>query len=258
MKAIPVLGIPHYNRPDLTIRCIESIDYPVTVLVLVFNRLDGQGDLARIMAAIESRREFVAHAECVFHPNAGVAGAWNEIIKLFPADWWMIVNNDIQFTAGDLGKLAEYVRQNAPDLNLWQRPRLFYGNHGASWFALTAGCVQAAGLFDENFYPAYDEDCDYARRCDLLGVQRANVPDVHAIHGEATDPKDTSKGSSTIMSDPEARAKNGRTHGSNNEYYQRKWGGLPGRETFTNPFNELDWPVWAWRFEPAMRAQNQW
>ena len=31
---IPVLGIPYFNRPDLLLRCLDSIDHPVGRVVL--------------------------------------------------------------------------------------------------------------------------------------------------------------------------------------------------------------------------------
>ena len=117
-----------------------------------------------------------------------------------------------------------------------------YGNHGASWFGITAYGVDTVGLFDENIYPAYLEDCDWARRADLLGVRRCDVPDVHAIHGD-----ENLTGSCTVNENPELAARNSRTHGGNFDYYRRKWGGLNGTETFATPFNDPHWPVWAAR-----------
>jgi len=99
-------------------------------------------------------------------------------------------------------------------------PGIYYGNHGASWFALTADYVAQAGLFDENIYPAYLEDCDYARRCDLLWITRANVLGCLAVHGEPVQP-----GSCTVNATPELAQKNCRTHGGSHEYYRAKWGG---------------------------------
>ena len=92
---IPVLGIPYYNRKDLLLRCVASIDYPVETLVVVQN---GNEDL-EMGIGICLLNPHLAKTRLVHikHPNAGVAGAWNEIIKLFPARWWMLVNNDIEF-----------------------------------------------------------------------------------------------------------------------------------------------------------------
>jgi hypothetical protein len=182
------------------------------------------------------------------HPNAGVAGSWNEIIKLFPAPWWMLVNNDIAFAPGDLDRMAAFVASN-PDV------AACYGNHGASWWAVTRPGVHQVGLFDENFYPAYLEDCDWAYRADLVKAVRLNVPDCHAIHGDA---ERGETGSCTIMADPAVRAENHRTHGLNFTYYREKWGGNNGEEIYRTPFDQPGYPIQAWQFYPNMRANNTW
>lgn len=253
---IPVLGIPHYNRPDLTARCIASIDFPVAKLVLVFNQPSLPQEDFKLIATTITKCRHIEKFVFIFHPNAGVAGAWNEIVKLFPAPWWLITNNDIEFAPGDLARMATTVTErqasNRADVGM------FYGNHGASWFGLTAFGVGEVGLFDENIYPAYLEDCDWAYRADLLGVPRVTVDGLRARHGEVAADGTPITGSCTIMSDPEARANNGRTHGRNFEYYRAKWGGINEQEQFKTPFNDPHWPVWAWRFDPAFRRGNQW
>jgi GT2 family glycosyltransferase len=245
---IPVLGIPHFNRPDLTLRLLHSIDYPVKQVVLIDQSETPEN-------ALDEERFADAFGDEVWilrHPNAGVAGAWNEIIKLFPAKWWLIANNDIAFAPGDLAGMA--VALNHCVTTPTENPAcMVCGNHGASWFAITDECVARVGLFDENIYPAYLEDCDYRYRCKLLGVPWVTLPGTRSVHGT----EDLS-GSCTIYSDPAIREKNHRTHGRNFEYYRAKWGGNNGQETFKTPFNDPNWPVWAWKFDPAMRAEQQW
>lgn len=256
-QPIPVLGIPYYNRADLLRRCIASIDYPVANLVVVDNS-NGRpvpeqerhpqrpaSDALEVQIAY-SVPECVANIEVIRHPNAGVAGAWNEVIKFFPAPWWLISNNDIQFAPGDLEKMHLAVSRE-------QMAGIVYGNHGASWFAITQHGVNTVGLFDENIYPAYLEDCDWSYRADLLGVRRCDCPGVRAVHGDGV-----LTGSCTVNANPELAAKNSRTHGGNFNYYRRKWGGLNGTEVFKTPFNDPPWPVWAWRFETETRAAQQW
>jgi GT2 family glycosyltransferase len=184
------------------------------------------------------------------HPNAGVAGAWNEIIKLCPAPWWLISNDDIECAPGDLAKFAEYWEAQSW---LETAPAMFYGNHGASLFGITAAGVARAGLFDENIYPAYLEDCDMSCRMDRLGLRRANVPGIAARHGD-----DHLTGSCTVNGSPELATANARTHGGNFAYYRRKWGGNNGEEIYPTPFNDPHWPLAHWQFEPALRAAQQW
>jgi GT2 family glycosyltransferase len=270
---IPVLGIPHLNRADLLERGLKSIDYPVQTLVLVdnsngmsLNRVPGT--LGRMLGLVPVVVERVV---TIFQPNAGVAASWNQIVKQFPAPWWLISNDDIEFAPGDLGKLAAFVAAGGrrycadPDHCTYgdcptafcdrgtSAPGIIYGNHGASWFALTAHGADAVGLFDENIFPAYLEDCDWSYRADLLGVRRCDVPDVHARHGD-----DRMTGSCTVNAHMEIALENMRTHGGNFEYYRRKWGGLNGTEVYRTPFNAPHWPVWAWKFETGTRARQQW
>lgn len=256
---IPVLGIPHYNRIDLLERLLASIDYPVDTLVLVDN---GNGNRRQeLFDLLVKAPKCMGSLQLIQHANAGVAASWNEIIKLFPASWWLISNDDIQFAPGDLAQMSRFVgdEEQARFKKMWkaQHPGtalgMVYGNHGASWFGITAHGVDTVGLFDENIFPAYLEDCDWSHRADLLGVRRCDVPDVHAVHGD-----EKLTGSCTVNCDAELAEKNSRTHGGNFNYYKRKWGGLNGTETFKTPFNDPHWPVWAWKFETETRAAQQW
>ncbi len=251
-NSIPVLGIPHYNRADLTRRCLLSIDHWVDQVVLVNNSYDPALP-AVVMEFYQQPRCPTRSVFIVGHPNAGVAGAWNEIIKLFPADWWLIANNDIAFTPGDLAAFVEAAQpgEGPPP------PGMIYGNHGASCFAITRRCVDRVGLFDENIYPAYLEDCDYAYRLKLLQEPARTLEKVYLLHGETSDFRETQKGSNTIHSNTELNRRNGITHAANFEYYRAKWGGDNGREVFTHPFNDPQHPVWAWRFDVNQRRQQK-
>jgi hypothetical protein len=158
-------------------------------------------------------------------------------MKVTPqAPWWLIVNHDIQFGARDLELLDAIVDPGAAAL---------YFMLGMAAFAVTRHTINAVGYFDENIHPAYDEDVDFARRVDLLGLPRVEV----GFTG-------THVGSATIMADPSLRAQNGSTHASNDAYYARKWGGSKqGGETFTTPFDKGG-HVGDWRLDPErLRAQ---
>ena len=281
MNSIPVLGVPTYHRTDLLFRLLATLEHAgaaIEHLVIVNNHPKRNLLLTRPPAHTPVKRMTI-----IKHPNAGVAGAWNEIIKLFPAPWWLITNDDIAFQPGDLAKMALAVGASVVGARSTRAPELlgtgvepvptgeglgtgvepvptggtvpgvFYGNHGASFFGITAECVARVGLFDECIFPAYLEDCDYAYRCDLLGMPRTNVDGLQARHGDGE-----LTGSCTVNSDQVIQAENVRTHGLNFGYYEQKWGGINGQEKFKTPFNDPHWPVWAWRFEPALRSQQQW
>lgn len=242
---LPVLGIPFYNREDLLIRCLASIDAAVGHVVIVDNSPEQSVDYDVFNLR---QRGLVKRAwrgkTIIKHPNAGVAASWNEIIKLFPARWWLLANNDIEFASGDLDRMASAMVDGVDAA---------YGNHGASWWGVSGEGIRRVGLFDENFYPAYLEDCDWNYRADLTGANRINVEGCASIHGAGE-----MTGSCTIMSDPIARDDCHRTHAGNFEYYKGKWGGINGEEKFTRPYNVPEFPVACWWYLPHMRIEQQW
>jgi GT2 family glycosyltransferase len=174
--------------------------------------------------------------------NLGVAGSWNWLLGQ-PGAYHLIVGSDVEFSPGDLAKL-QHCFLDCTDYEI-------LCGLGYSLFILRPGVFARVGSFDENFYPAYLEDCDYNYRSWLSGVTSLNVPGIHAVHGEAP-----LWGSSTIYSNPGYLAQNSITHRRNLEYYRRKWGGDNGREVFTYPFNDVTWPVQKWVLDPAMRKAN--
>ena len=242
---IPILGIPTYNQPRLLRRCLLSIDHPVGRVVIVDN---GGPNPVTKDPAIADYRFPINGSLCISqHDNAGVAASWNEIIKLYPAAWWLLVNDDIEFAPGDLAKMDAFMTE-------YPRAACGYANHGASFWGVTASGIERVGLFDENIYPAYLEDCDWSYRADrLLGPHgRMNVPDCHATHGWPA-----MRGSCTVNATPQLQAAGSRGHSGNFNYYQRKWGGVNEHEVFRTPFNDPNWPLWAWKFEPETRARQR-
>ncbi len=245
-NVIPVLAIPQLNRKDLLLRCLKSIDHPVDRLVIVQNGNDNEMLTPLQWVSIRAERS-IGSVIIIKHPNAGCAGSWNEVIKLFPAAFWIFSANDIAFAAGDLEKMANAAIDHAHEFTH------LFGNHGHGFFCVTKRGVEKLGLYDENIHPAYLEDCDMMTRCRLAGEKFMDVPGIAAIHGDGR-----LTGSCTINSDPKFATANGRTHGGNFQYYVRKWGGVNEKETFTTPFNDPHWPLWSWKFEPETRARQQW
>jgi GT2 family glycosyltransferase len=240
---IPILAIPILNRGDFLLRCIRSIDYPVEKLLIVNN-----GNDAGVCAAIEQLEGEGDFELRTFKPgfNMGVAASWNWIMQNNPANYWLLVGNDIQFSPGDLRKIDKFVRAH-PEYVMCP------ANWGHSLFAIRQACIDGAGYFDENYFPAYSEDQDHCRRINLAGLKWADVPDVHALHGEPP-----LWGSSTVWSDPILNKKSAVTQKNNAEYYRRKWGGDPGQEIFTHPYNnpELTVKDWLWDAELARANEN--
>lgn len=202
---IPVLGIPYISRSDLMLRTITSINHPVDELVILDNSRDGscpQVDGARTIK---------------MHRNMGVSWAWNTIIRnTHEADYWVILNADVQLGSDDLARLAERMQDGA-DLCLVESMALF---------GISGACIEKVGWFDESFVPAYCEDNDYIYRCRLLG---ANVEWITAGWDHF--------GSATIKSSDAHREGNNRSYPMNVKLYREKWGGIMGEEVYTTPFD---------------------
>lgn len=200
---IPVLGVPVLNRGDLAERMLGSVDLAVEETLVILN-----GDVD------ETRSHLEGHQVTFIEPgfNLGVAASWNFVIRARPAaPWWLIVNADIEFGAGDLERLSDAMDKPGP------RVACLY-EFGA--FGINAETVDTVGWFDENFHPIYFEDNDYRRRCHLAGV-----PVVNLISRTRHD------NSATIASGYARH--NDRTFPRNGDYYAAKWGGPPGQETRT-------------------------
>jgi len=231
---LPVLIVPILNQPELLTAMLASIDHPIDRIIIIDN-----GDVVPgLWTPPLELPDGVAEGR-IIRPghNLGVAASWNLGMKVTPqAPWWLIANHDITFGAGDLARLEETVIPGAAAI---------YFMLGMASFAITRHTLAAVGYFDENIHPAYDEDLDYARRLDLLGLPRFEA----GFSG-------THVGSATIHSDPSLRAQNGTTHMANDLYYARKWGGQKqGGETFETPFDKGG-HVGDWRLDPE-RLRNQ-
>ncbi len=240
---IGTLGIPVLNRGDLLMRCVLSVDHPVEHLLIINNGND-EGVIRTAQQIMERQIENEACFENIRvekHRNLGCGPSWNYIMKNSPGPW-LLVGSDVKLLPGSLGLLDATLEKN-PDAGI------ICGN-GYNAFLMTESGLKTAGYLDENFYPAYFEDCDHFRRVALSGTKAVGVPGFQIIHGEAPN-----WGSSTVKSDANYNKKNGITYQSNQGYYVKKWGGLPGKETFKTPFNK-DVPMTWWELDPEMRKKN--
>lgn len=86
--------------------------------------------------------------------------------------------------------------------------------------------MEKLGYIDVNFYPAYFEDNDYVHRQGLEGtVESCNVSNARYFHFWSRTIHQGSGGSNNTFFD------------RNKEYYIKKWGGEPGHERFSIPFD---------------------
>jgi GT2 family glycosyltransferase len=189
--------------------------------------------------------EQIAHASDVtyyaYRYNRGVSRSWNDgILEAYAdgADVVIVANDDIRFSDGDLDRVVEKAAQCTDRyIVTCAGPHGRYGrvlpSHGYACFAINRIALARIGCFDENFFPAYCEDQDYARRAGLAGLAEENCSDTAVYHD----------GSSTIKHDPLLARQNARSQMLNMLYYSRKWGGEPGTERYERPFGDRSFGI---------------
>lgn len=180
--------------------------------------------------------------------NLGVAGSWNvgarEVMREGSEfDWLVILSASMEFGPALHTTFREEVARY-PDAVIVE-------SMGNSWhlIAIARDTLRAVGLFDENFYPAYEEAIDWGYRQKLLGLEVpwprvwCNAMSVGAaLHVKRE-----------LWDAPTC------PWGPLGDYYRAKWGGPKGEETFTRPFghaeNSLDW--WPPVDIPAIAARYE-
>lgn len=82
------------------------------------------------------------------------------------------------------------------------------------------------GYVDVNFYPAYYEDNDYSRRAKLAKLKMCRLQHSKYFHFW-----------SRTIHQGNMKSTNDKYFPMNKRFYIEKWGGEPGRETFSKPYN---------------------
>lgn len=162
-SSIPVIGTAIVNGVHWLKRLIESVDYPVDNFI-IFNN-NGRNQITKeLNELVNIPHKFIKNLHiCHLPANLGCSTAWNLIIKSFiMSPYWIIVNHDVAFTSGFLNKMVDL----ASDVGVG----IIHGEKGdcgfGAWdiFLIKDFVIQNYGLFDENLYPAYEEDMDYYMR----------------------------------------------------------------------------------------------
>ena len=217
------IGIPTINRADLLKQNLEDLStkfgHKLHKLVIVDN---GQQNIEKDIPA-----ELISNTIIYNEPeNLGVAASWNKIIKTCyyqesPVDHIIMLNDDIVF-GKDYNDVLKIVNEY---------PNYTFLNANYFWavFMISKDCVDDVGYFDENFFPAYFEDNDYARR---MSQQYGHI--------EARDRKIIDSLNPIVKRNSSSIQKNAglnSRYSINSKYYFKKWGGTPGHERFEKPFD---------------------
>lgn len=219
---IPVLICPVINRFDLLEKMLRSVGRAANLVVIVENSCSGYN----VPEDLEDLRIAYIRPPLV---SLGYGGSINAaVIQTSGAPWWAFTNNDVTFGPDDPAEIERL-------MNEADGPRMV--THGFCWGAFNRAVVNTVGLIDDwTLHPIYFDDNDFERRCRLGGVEW--IPYQGGIvHG------DEGVGSLTIRSSAQYAVANARTFPENQLRYVAKWGGLPGNEQFTTPWN-TGYPLW--------------
>ena len=224
-EPISTLIVPTLNGHKRLANMIDSIDFAVNNLLIIDNGAS-KGATWDLCHIYDNANVYKTHTISL-PSNLGVAASWNLGIKLTPfSEYWCIVNDDVTFEPGALEVLA--ASSGGGNLALPDSPQPF------SAFTIGEDVVDAVGLFDEIFYPAYFEDTDYKRRVQTHMGSEAFVYTRARINHH---------NSSTIGSDAALMAANHDTYRNNSDSFNCK--------TALNDFGTVGWQL-------GRRRENDW
>jgi len=100
------------------------------------------------------------------------------------------------------------------------------------------------GYIDVNFYPAYFEDNDYARRGVNAGIKSCTLMNSVYFHFW----------SRTIH---QGKGSSDKQFNNNSKFYKQKWGGDFGREAFSLPFNGHIYSLAGVKMQPSLKIDTR-
>lgn len=160
--------------------------------------------------------------------NIGAAGAYNVGARLIiekDIDWLITLSPSTRFGPQGGKDFVKYLEEQKDEA--WIVESLVpTGWHFIAW---NKKLFQRIGFWDENFYPVYGEDADISYRA-LLAIEEDKIP--NPWRNFPTDAWLTMQGYSARL----AGIDKPQIHIW--DYYQKKWGGLPGHEMYKRPFND--------------------
>ena len=278
-SAVPLFGVISYLRADMLRRLYEHLDFPISELVIVqygddadvlaANRdflsnctmsnvsfdghdhprwspdyLEGTAQQCERPVSTVSRVTFFGQSG-----NQGVSHGWNLMLRLgwrLGSAYMLVANADIYFHQGQLGRLHGFVRQQMQPNGQPSGVEGFYSCqvHGGgtmpfAMFIVTQALIRRIGLFDENIYPAYFEDTEYAWRMNLLKLSIVIAPDVEFVHGDESNAMTRIGGGQIYSAKQATEQMRWRHRAAMPMYVANKWG-------LTYQYNKWHW-INSWR-----------
>jgi hypothetical protein len=235
IKSIPVISTAVVTHCYWVQRLIASVDFPVDNLV-IFNNSTNSDLIEDLNNISKISHKFIKKITVCHMPgNVGLVTTWNLTIKSYISfPFWFFCNDDISFTPGFLAEMAKQAEDDTVGI--------VYGGPGdtgdGAWdiFIIRDWVIQSHGTFDENFFPGYGEDVDYAMRVHNKPIKRVCGIGKPYYHGLGMNYYES--GQQTRKSDPVLAEKLDWIKSVNNDYLTWKWGeNWRINEPIANPFN---------------------
>jgi len=221
-----LLATSAFSNPDLLEKCISS--WPSIGHRLVFIDKD-----TGLFAEQLNKYTDISYAASPEH--LGVSAAWNTILKIAfeintDMDAVIVVGSDTEMKEGFLEGFINEFEYNKLE---------FAVANEFSWncWCMTKYCYEKVGSFDANMF-IYFSDNDYHRRVSLSGVPWKFIGDPTLF---------SHYGSATIRKSEAYTNANNDTFNMCGMYFQEKWGGPPGNETYKLPFNDENIKLKDWK-----------
>ena len=282
---VPLISVSlNVDTKNYLPRLLQSIDYPVEKVIIQVGNADPIviADIQQKVAnAAVQWPNLHVNLSSIMYFNPGSANGFNFGLRNLATsgsshhdDWVLVVNSDITFYPGVLGRLAKSVERQ-----LSRDPLFGIGFTslccGSEWSAVvfTRRIVNTIGYLDENYYP----DDDYAIRVYQSGMHAARFNNTPLLHGTIDGSKDYESGVAKAIyfvknkKDPaivtwrrlfEAGVKHSEA------YLQRKWGVIKSKNNpqkvdcksvvgmnggcivpYRRPFNDSTKPLSWWVLE---------
>ena len=224
--AVPVMGTLIVNGVHWLRKLIASVDHPVEEFVIINNNGRGQID-AELDELVKEPHEFIRKMRVVHMPgNIGVAGGWNLIIKSYMMrPYWFIVSHDIEFSPGLVRDMVDRTvfQPSVGMIHISVSDRRL-GSYES--FIIKDWVVAQYGLFDENCYPAYQEDVEYILRSMGVRWDASKLPYKHGgVDSVEYSTHYALGGGQTVKEEPELQRFVDRNLNLNEDYLTRRWGG---------------------------------
>jgi hypothetical protein len=260
---IPCICVLTLIRLDLLKRLIDSIDYPVSKVVILF-----QGNISKNKISSLSNKFVEKFIFISSNMNIGVSRGWNYFMINFPSPYWLISGDDCYFEPNTLENIANFMSIPSSLENVFCGLKIKNRNEsliknlnesltaGFNTFVITNLLLQNVGLFDENIYPAYFEDDDLRKRIQLTKQQTTTIDNAYINSGDSKHFY-----SCTLNSvHSNYRKKMDECYVLNEKYYIEKWNRLifvTDGNSFDTPFNNPNFSVKDHRIPHVNYLKNQ-